>query len=524
MPRVRRGSGIREQDLLARARVLRESVEPLLPRLSPECPRDRFDRLREELEEVRADRDDEDRLARRARHGEPISRALAGLLRFYLKRDTPTVVSFPLPGGEASFANLARTDREAEVAVQQSDDTGRLLLGYVDWARKGYHFFATRKALYCTGRSDRPPEEFLQEKVAELPYRLAVSGGSGEYLCPHLGAGEPRPYLEVGWPGSGALFRVCRRCAKSDRHLLESLSDGAAVPDPNGSFPITAQLNVKCGEGDECVHHRLPPLPRNLIRSYEAGKLGDSELLDAYLSELRPRIERSDGPTFVAGGTCYGHRRDAFLDALNPTPVERRALERVFHDWTDYFEVDEPSASRALERLWGQHAEEIIQAIVRDPAEARRLVDEARGAPGRVAEILKRVQKRSDEQELLDALPRYAHLVPEAAWADRIARAFRTQRESGAERTILQTLPREGKERGIGFGFLLALGRGAAHAWQFTPTEQEFGQALAARARDLFTTPPEGYHAALDRLLTSAGVVDWGEAMAGSSSSDPPQR
>ncbi len=511
MPRVHRGSGIRSQDLISRAKALRESVDPLLPKLTPDCPRDRFDRLRAELEEVRENRDDESRLERLAKRGEAIARAYAGLLHFQLDPTTPAIVSFPLPGGDVSYAALARTEREAEVAVQQSDDPSRLLLGYVDWSRRGFHFFATRRALWCTGRSDRPPSEFVQEKLAELPYRMGPPDARGQVLCPHLQAGEPRPYLEVGWPGAGQVYRVCRKCAKGDRHLLSHLSDGVAVPDPAAEFPVSAALNVKCSDGDECVHGRLPELPRALVRAYEAGRRSDEELLDAYLNELKPRIERPDRPTFVAGGTCYGDRREAFVAALQPSPVERRALDRVFRHWTGYFEVDEPSASRALERLWGQHAEEILSAIVRDPEEVRRLVDEARGAPGRVAEILKRVQKRSDEQELLDTLPRYARLAPEAAWADRIARTYRVQKEAGAERTILQALPREGKERGLAFGFLVALGRGAAHAWQFTPTEQEFGQALSARARDLLTAPPEGYHAALDHLLSAAGVVAWGD-------------
>ena len=161
-------------------------------------------------------------------------------------------------------------------------------------------------------------------------------------------------------------------------------------------------------------------------------------------------------------------------------------------------------------------------AAVPDPEEARRLVEEARGAPGRVAEILKRLQRRSEERELLETLPRYDRLAPEAAWADRIARAYRVQGESGAERTVLRTLPREGRERALGFGFLLALGRAPAHAWQFSPTEKEFGTSLQERIRNLLRAPADGYHAALDALLRAAGVVDWGRLAGASDASGPP--
>ena len=510
MARIRRGSGVREQDLVARAKALRERVDGLLPRLTPDCPTDRFDRLRAELEEVRASADDERRLDRLARHGEPIARAYAGLLRFALEPTTPVVVSLGLPAGEVSFANLARTPGEAEVAVQQSGDPERLLLGYVEWARRGFHFFATRRTLWCTGRSARPPEEFVAERVAALPYKLVEDPGERRFDCPHLAAGEPRAFLEIAWQGADRRFRLCRRCAKADRHLLSSLSAGVAGPDPSAEFVVRAVPNVRCHGGEECVHARLPELPRGLLRQYELGRLADAPLLDAYAAELRPRIERAGRPTFVAGGVCYGPDLAGFLAALQPSPVERRALEGVLADAPGYFEVDEPSASRALERLWAEHAEEILGAIVPDPDEARRLVEEARGAPGRVAEILKRAQRRNEEREVLEALPRYRDLAREAGWVDRVAREHRSRGEAAAERTILQSLPREGKERGLAFGLLQALGRGGAHAWQFSPTEREFGLALEAHARTLLRAPAAEYHAALARLLETAGVVNWG--------------
>ena len=511
MARIRKGSGVREQDLIARAKSLRESIDPLIPRLTPDCPSDRFDRRRGDLEEVRAVRDDERRLEKMSRWGDPMARSLAGLLKFYLEPSPPTVVAFPVPGGEVSFAALARTDKEAEVAVQQSDDPERLLLGYIEWARKGFHFFATRRALWCTGRSATPPDDFRTEKIAELPYRLTSGPGRRELLCVHLAANEPRPYLEVGWPGAGTALRVCRKCAKDDRHLLSSVSDGSAGPDPSAEFPVGAALNVRCNGGPTCVHADLPDPSRQLLKRYELGRVADAQLIAEYESEIRPRIERVARPTFVAGGVCFGDRRDEFLEALHPSVVERRALVAVLDSLDGYFEVDEPSASRALERLWADHAETIVGSIVRDPEEARRVIESTRGSPGRVAEVLKRAQRQSDEREVLGALPRYRSLAQEAAWLDRVARDHRTHGDSGAEKTVLQTLPREGKERGIAYGVLLALGRANSHAWQFTDTEREFGAALADRARELLAAPAAGYHAALDRLLAAAGVANWGE-------------
>ncbi len=510
MPRLHKGSGLREADLVARAKALRSSVEPLLPKLTEDCPKDRFERLRAELEEVREAADDERRLAKLSRWGEALPRAYAGLLKFALEPTAIAVVTFPTANGDVSYAALAATDREAEVAVQRSEEPDRLLLGYLNWARKGFHFFASRRSLWCTGRSSTPPPEFVAEHLSQLPYRFLEDGEHHTYRCPHLAAGEPRPFLAVAWTGAGLTFRLCRKCAKDDRHLLGSLSSGAAVPSPEEEWPVTAELNLRCQGGEECVHHRLPELPRPLLQRYTLGRLSDAGLLDGYLHELRPRIDKARRRTLVAGGVCYGPDVTAFVAALQPSAVERRALTSILDGIDGAFEVDEPTASRALERLWGEHAEEIVGAVVPDPTEARRLVDEARGAPGRVAEILKRLQRQSEERELLETLPRYDRLAPEAAWADRVARTYRVQGESGAERMVVRTLPREGKERGLGFGFLLALGRSNAHAWQFTATEKEFGSALQERLGALLKAPADGYHAALDALLRAAGVVDWG--------------
>jgi hypothetical protein len=494
-----------------RAKALRGSVESLLPKLTADCPTDRFDRLRSELEEVREARDDESRLERLSRRGDSLARAYAGLLKFYQAPQALVVASFPLPNGAIPYAPLARTEPEAEVAVQHSDAADRLLIGYLDWTRKGFHFFATSDRLWCTGRSNQPPPEFRTAKMSDLPYRLLLNAAQQWYGCPHLVEGEPRPFIEVGWAGGKTRFRVCDRCAKPDRHLLSSVSDGVAVPDPGAEFPVGAELNVRCRGGPECVHARLPELPRGLRQQYEKGRLADAELLRQYLNELRPRIERTDRPTYVVNGTCFGSDLKAFLAELHPTPVEQRALENVLSENLGYFSIDRPTAGQALEQLWPTHAEAIVRSIVEDPHESQKMIDELRGAPpGRVAEILKRVQRHREEREVLGALPQYRGLSPQAEFVDRVARLYRTQGDAAAERALLEHLPREGNVRGLAFALLVALGKAQAHIWQFSDSEQKFGTALSEAARGTLTSAPQEYHAALDRLLLSAGVAEWG--------------
>lgn len=511
MPRLRRISAVRKEDLLQRAKALRGSVDPLLPTLARDAPSDRFDRLRGELEEVRESRDDEDRLERLARRGDPLARAYAGLLRFSLKPEAIAVVTFPLPGGDIPFAPLARTEPAMEVAVQHSDEPARLLLGYMEWARKGFHFFATDDKLWCTGRSAEPPAPVLAAKLTEIPYRLTEDAATRRRICPHLASHEARPFLEVDWPGANTGFRVCDRCVKPDRHLLGSLTDGIATPDPSAEFPLRADFNVRCTAGPGCVHNRLPDLSRAVRQSYERGRLADSELLREYLAEVRARLDRVTERTLVVNGTCFGGNVEGFLDALQPTPTERRVLERVLGETTGYFSIDRATSGQALEQLWPTHFETIVQTIVEDPRESRRLIEELRGAPpGRVAEMLKRVQRVREERDVMEALPKYQTLTPVAAYVDRVARTFRTQGADGATRVAVEYLPQEGNGRSLAFALLLALNQADPHMWRFSETEQKSGRFLLEAARSALTSPPDQYHDAMHRLFLAAGVADWG--------------
>ena len=212
----------------------------------------------------------------------------------------------------------------------------------------------------------------------------------------------------------------------------------------------------------------------------------------------------------MAAGVCFGADHAKFLDALTPTDVERRALGSVLPEVNGLFEIDEATASRALERLWHDHADEIVRAIVDDPKEAEKLVREAKASPGRVSDLLRRAARATHEKALLGALPRYSSLGPEATFVDLVARSFRGQGARAAEKTLLQALPREGKERGLAYGLLSAMDLARPHDWQFTETERQFGSSLADRAKLVLTGAAADYHESLGGLLGAAGVADWG--------------
>jgi hypothetical protein len=508
MPRVRRASGGREEALLKAVEGLRRSVAPLLPERTRDCPPEPFERLEARFEEIRSFREDARRLDRLRRWGEPFGRALAGFYRFYLEPELPALVPARVGGSEVAFAPLARAPAEYQIAVQQYADPRRLLLGYLRMARKGWYFYALPDRLLCPGRDARPPGEFLRKQDAGLPYRFErAPDGGGTYLCPHLAQGERVPWLGVEWASAGRSFRICSGCARDDAQLLGAVGAGLAQPKADRAFGVVADLNVDCRGGPDCPHQQLPGLSRGLERRYVAGRLSDRELLQQFARETEPAVAGAGRRVLMAGGVCFGTNAAAFLDALHPNRVERAALEKVLPRVDGLFAIPDPTASQALERLWRGHAEAIVAAIERDPEEAARLVAEARASPGRVSELLRRAAQRAAEREVLAALPQYSQLAPEAVFVDEVARSYRVGGHGAAERRIEQALPREGKQRGIAWGLLLALGRSAPHTWQFSETERKFGESLELPARALLEVPPSDYDRALGELLAVAGVT-----------------
>lgn len=507
--RLRRGSGSREEDLLARAKELRKSVDPLLPQCAAGVDPDSFGKLREKLEEVRADREDAKLLERHARWGEPLARAYAGLLRFYLEPSPPTLLSVRDGANEIHFAPLARVEPELQIAVQGFNDPIRLLFGYRTFAKKGWHFFATPSGLVTTGRDPAPPRGYLEARERDLPYRF-TSGPHGTRRCAHLAQGEPGAYLEVDWPRAGASWRLCRRCTREDAHLFVGLTSACAVPRLEDAVAVNASLGVSCSDRN-CPHQDLTGPSSRLERAYREGRRDDKEFLREFEREAQDRLRPRGRVLLVAQGICYGENAKAFTEALHPTRPERAALERVLPQLDGVFDLPDATASIALERLWKDHAEEIIAAIEPDERQAAQWATEARQTPGRVSDLLRRAAQRVEERERGSAFPRYRRLAPEARLVDAVVRAQRIAGVEAAEKRLFTDLPREGKERGLAWAILLGMDRATPHAWQFTDTEQRFGAGLRESARALLTAEPSAYHGALGRLMSSAGVADWGE-------------
>lgn len=518
MPRIRATSGGKEEQIVGRARELRRNPEALLPKLTDDCPTAPFDRLREELKKVQEAADDPEALKRLIVRGSDLSRAYAALLLFLKERPDVVTAVGRFSTGTIPYLALGNPPPEAQIAVQYYSDPRRLLMGYYKLAKGGLfgggglHFYAMEDRVICTGKEGSPPDRFVAQAVARLPYRLNfVESPERGYVCQHLQRGELQPHLAITWEAARATIKVCRRCAREDTHLLGSLLDNMAVPDPMSGFSITLEYPVQHHHEGSCLLADLQGHDSGSEKTYRRGKLSDAALLAEFVRNSEESIRSSRNPCFVAGGHCYSTDVKAFTESLSPTEAEKIVLSEMLPTHGSPLLVPERTSGKTLEVLWKDRALDILRIMGTDDAEAERLLSEFQSSPGRVSELVERLHRKGRERAILSQLPEYAETAAEAAFAISISRLYRTQGPAAVEQQLISTLPEEEKVKGLAWGFLVAMGRGAdKHEWRFTNTEREFGSAHAAQASKLLSASPEEYHEALSSLLAAAGVVHWG--------------
>lgn len=519
MPRIKSTSGGKEEQVLSRARELRRDPEKLLPELSDDCPTAPFDRLRGELERVKEAAGDADELRRLMARGGDLSRAYAAILYFLEERPDAVTVLARSPTGTIPYLAIGSAPPEANIAVQYFQDPRRLLMGYLKLAKGGLfsgvglYFYALKDGIVCTGRNPKPPERFISASISRLPYRLSQldTEGHRNMVCQHLAKGEMQPHLEVIWDSARLSFKVCKRCSRDDSHLLGSLIENMAVPDPQSEFQLALKYPLQHDHKDACQSTRLPGMSPSSERSYRKGKLSDSAFLNEFTRDTEEMIRGIRGRLFIAGGHCYGGDVEKLIEDLNPTPAERIALSHVLPSRDTPLLIQERTAGKALEALWKDHALELIVGMGTMEDEAEKLAAEFQSSPGRVSELIERLYKAERERSLLSGLPNYTDVSPEAQFAIDIARSYRTQGAGAVEKRLTSDLPQDGKIRGMAWGFLIALGKaGEGHDWRFSKTEREFGEALSPSAKKLLLAPDEHYHSSLSELLSMAGVANWG--------------
>ena len=507
-----------ERELVHRAEQLAKDPGRALPRTAPPCTKDPFAKVRKKMEYIAKFADNENKLKRFANRGDDIVKAYAGTLMLAAAGKAPYLATIKLPQGEVFYALRGKAKKEKLAGMQWFDHPVYRLLLYLDLAvrRPYYHFYSTRDTLYCTCKEARPPKDYIVFAMQQ-PKANISEASSGLWSCPHVDpeavkAAKPidDTYLRLEWRSAGIVVGLCKRCARTSRDsVLGSIAKHMAIPKLESDFDVQVLHRLRGAEDCE-LWDRLSTLKveEDNLEVYYKGQVDDLGLIELHLKTVSERLEEHRGPHFILEDRTYCDDAEAFVDALNPSDEERLALEAILPGLDHPLILERATPSKVLVELWEDHGEEALTAVVGGDEEllAKYLEDpEVQSSP---SNVLKRALVDHRKRTIISKLPEYRKLPKIAAFADRVARAYRTKGAEGALRTIEKERGSDTRIKSVAYAFLLALGRESSKKWQYDRTEIDFANFLQDKAKALLEAKPDEYHGALQAMLSATGSTE----------------
>ena len=507
-----------ENELVHRAERLAKDPKLALPKVIPPCAKSPFDKVLRRMERISRFSGNEERLKKMASSGDQIARAYAGTLMLKAAGKAPYLGTIKLPQGEVFYAMRGNAKKEKLAGMQWFDHPVYRLLLYLDLAvkRPFFHFYSTRSTLYCSCKEPRPPREYVDFALLQLKGNLSEVA-KDVWACPHvdieaLRAGEPvdDTYLRVEWRSAGVIVGICRKCARSGKNsVLASLTMHMAVPKIEDDFSMSV-LHRLAGAADCSIWDRLSrlPLDDDHLDKYVGGALDDVGLIEKHLATVDEELREHHGPHFILEDRCFCDDAKAFVEALKPSEEERVALEAVLPNLDRPLILDRATSAKVLVELWADHGEEALRAVVGGDEELmERYIDhpDVQSSP---STVLRRALIDHRHRTIIDKLPEYGRLPAIAKFADAVARAYKTEGAEGALKKLEKERGNDTRIKSVAYAFLLSLGKEAAKKWQYDRTEMDFAAFLKDKAKDLLEAKSDGYHEALQAILSATGSTE----------------
>jgi len=507
-----------ERELVHRAEQLAKDPARALPTIVPPCTKDPFAKVLKKMQGVSKFAGDEKRLEKLAGRGDPIVRAYAGTLMLAAAGKAPYLAHLKLPQAEVFYAVRGKVAKEKLVGMQWFDHPVYRLLLFLDLAvkRPYYHFYSTKDQLYCSCKEPRPPADYVAFAMQQ-PKANLNKVSEGLWTCPHVDPEDLKAaravagtYLRVKWVSGKQLIGLCRRCARSSHHsTLVAISSHMAVPKLEDDFDVGVLHRLE-GSEDCPLWDTLSKLPleKDDLDDYIKGKIDDSGIIERHLGKVDDALRDHKGPHFILEDRSYCDDASAFVTALNPSDEERLALEAVLPDLDHPLILERATPAKVLAELWEDHGEEMLGAVVGGDEELMERYLHHPDVQSSPSLVLKRALVDHRKRTIIDRLPKYGKLPIVARFADKVARAYRTEGAEGALRTVEKERGSEKRIKPVAYAFLMTLGKEASKKWQYDMTEIDFAAFLQDKARDLLEAKPEDYHDALQALLSATGSTE----------------
>ncbi|MCK4444832.1 MAG: hypothetical protein KAW09_09825, partial [Thermoplasmata archaeon] len=366
---------------------------------------------------------------------------------------------------------------------------------------KRLHLYSMRNGFVCTGKEDRPPAKYVREVLATTKCSLTKKGEC--HVCAHCEK-EGVPYLKIIWKVPEVEVMICESCAKEENTYI-TLTKRFLTLEPKWSFDIEVHPNFKLECEEETVLDSMTTPPNDALAKYMEGGLTDAELIEEHMDYVRHNVPSSAGMILAIGSKCYGDDTEAFINALNPSKSERRALELLLEDLDESILVETATPNKVLMLYWDVYGEDILESIVGDEEIARKVFERGQWKKETPSKVLKSAMSKAKKDEIESALPRYRGLPPVAAFADRVARAYKARGKQSAIKETNKEPSQDTKVKSVRYAFLLVLDSATGKEWQFTKEQLDFGVFLKDYAEKLIVSEGDNYHESLQELLKASG-------------------
>jgi hypothetical protein len=485
-----------ERGLIETSKMLRDNPDIIIPQCSGEkCRKCRFDKVQRKIEKISSYKDDPDKLNKLAKGGDQLARAYAAAISLAASGKIPYLTAAQLPVGEVSFAVRGKVDREKLIGIQHFDDPDLRLLAYFDIAKKrDLHIYSTNDKLFCSEDGAKVPDKYITEMLEQSEYKLKG------LTCGHP---DSDACLIVKWKSAGKDVRVCHECIK-EVNLVSWLSSRIAANEANDDFDVDVERKLHCVASNcaDCPSKKAFEMSDDLKRSYLEGKISDKELVNRYIEELNVTTRWMES-VYISGADCYGHDKNMFLASVKGSESEMMALSHLLEVKNVSIVSSSNQAGKIITDIWEPNKKELLEAVA-----SKGVIDDLMKRTDLTPpQMLQEARKMEQNLNISSRLPRYSKLGEIGAYADLLARTYKTEGRDAMVRATEKGRQKDHRIKSISFAFLSSAGDTSKN-WQFNKEETDYGVYLSQFAQKMLESTGSEYDEALRNLLTASGASE----------------
>ena len=498
----KRASQTEQKKLVNNAKKLAENPSKVIPECRDNCFLCKYRSDEKKIKKIAKYKDNEERLDKYSKRGPDLAKAVAGTLLLAIQEKAPLLARAQTPQGQISFAKRGNADKERLIGIQHFQDPTLRLLAYSKEAKKGYYFYSWKDNIVCTGKNDKPPEEFVKDTLLSLPYNLKKS--KNKVFCKGISKKKENSYFILNWKPTDYELYIDTNCAKREVNLFASLSSNMMSSDNSRSFELDAEYKLKC-ESDckTCRFDVDVPLSDELKEKYFQGQLSDITLLDKYEKDGWSVIKK-ESSIYAIGDRCYGNNMGDFLSTFRFEDWEEPALRKIV-ERANGIVLEEGTVNELLKDSWDDMGVEAINEIIDDEELSKKIFDEYKDKSKLPREILREALNRKKRREKLSSLPEFKNLPPKAKFANEAAKIYKTEGKDEVLKYIENQELGNTRMKSLAYGFLKALGEGQSSKWKYEDSEIESGEFMSEYVQKLLNAEGEEYAQSLKTLLKMSG-------------------